>query len=59
MTTIQSDTRTSWNQSRIVGPKPPLKPKHIWVIRTRLQHDSRVRDLVMVRRRDRQQATRL
>jgi integrase len=31
----------------MVGPKPPLKPKHIWAIRTRLQHDGRVRDLAM------------
>ena len=36
MTTAQSITRVSWNQGRIVGPKPPLKPKHIWAIRPRL-----------------------
>lgn len=47
MTTVQSDTRISWNQGRIVGPKPPLRPKHIWAIRTHLQHDGRVRDLAM------------
>ena len=47
MTTAQSGTRISWNQGRIVGPKPPLKPKHIWAIRTRLQHDGRIRDLAM------------
>jgi integrase len=47
MTEVQSGTRISWNQGRIVGPKPPLKPKHIWAIRTRLQHDGRVRDLAM------------
>ena len=47
MTTAQSRTRVSWNQGRIVGPKPPLKPKHIWAIRTRLQHDGRIRDLAM------------
>ena len=47
MTTVQSGTRISWNQGRIVGPKPPLKPKHIWAIRTRLQHDGRIRDLAM------------
>lgn len=29
------------------GPKPPLKPKHIWAIRTCLQHENRVRDLAM------------
>lgn len=28
----------AWNTGRIIGPKPPLKPRHIWAIRTRLQH---------------------
>ena len=37
----------AWNVGRIIGPKPPLKPKHIWAIRTRLQHEGRVRDLAM------------
>lgn len=37
----------AWNTGRIIGPKPPLKPRHIWAIRTRLQHDQRVRDLAM------------
>jgi len=37
----------AWNLGRIIGPKPPLKPKHIWAIRTRLQHEGRVRDLAM------------
>ena len=48
MTATQLSTRVSWNHGRIVGPKPPLKPKHIWAIRTRLQHDGRVRDLAML-----------
>jgi hypothetical protein len=39
-----------WNSGRIIGPKPPLKPKHIWAIRTRLQHEGRVRDLAMFTR---------
>ncbi len=43
----QSPTRLPWNRGRIVGPKPPLKPKHIWAIRTRLQHDGHIRDLAM------------
>jgi len=47
MTATQLSTRVSWNHGRIVGPKPPLKPKHIWAIRTRLQRDGRVRDLAM------------
>ena len=39
--------RNSWNLGRIIGPKPPLKPKHIWALRTRLQHEGRTRDLAM------------
>lgn len=38
--------RPAWNTGRLIGPKKtPLKPRHIWTIRTRLQHDHRVRDL--------------
>lgn len=37
----------TWNTRRIIGPKPPLNPRHIWAIRTRLQHGRRVRDLAM------------
>ncbi len=47
MTQTQPAPRQSWNRGRIVGPKPPLKPKHIWAIRTRLHHDGRIRDLAM------------
>ena len=46
-TAPQSPTRVPWNRGRIIGPKPPLKPKHIWAIRTRLQHDGHIRDLAM------------
>jgi len=28
---------TSWNKGKIIGPKPPLQPKHVWLIRARLQ----------------------
>ena len=47
MTTSQQSPKQSWNRGRIIGPKPPLKPKHIWAIRTRLQHDGHIRDLAM------------
>ena len=47
MTTSQQSAKKSWNRGRIIGPKPPLKPRHIWAIRTRLQHDGHVRDLAM------------
>lgn len=39
--------RPAWNTGRLIGPQPPLKPHHIWAIRTPLQHDHRVRDLAM------------
>jgi site-specific recombinase XerC len=39
--------RRPWNAGHIIGPKPPLKPQHIWALRTRLQLERRVRDLAM------------
>ena len=47
MSDAQTPKRASWNRGRIIRPKPPLKPKHIWAIRTRMQHDGHVRDLAM------------
>ncbi len=40
-------TRRPWNKDKLVGPKPPLQPKHVWAIRTRLQMQQKVRDLVL------------
>ena len=39
METIQK--REAWNKSKLVGQKPPLKPKEIWasLLRTTLAHD--------------------
>jgi hypothetical protein len=39
--------REPWNKGRLIGQKPPLRPKHVWSIRTRLQMDGRTRDLAM------------
>src|SRR6202163_1139804 len=36
-----------WNKGRLTGSKPPLRPKHVWSIRTKLQIEGRVRDLAM------------
>ena len=36
-----------WNKGKLVGQKPPLKPKNIWAIRIHLQHENQVRDLAM------------
>ncbi len=45
--TVPTSTRVPWNRGRIVGPKPPLKPKHISALRTRLQLANRTRDLAL------------
>ena len=37
----------AWNAKRIVGAKPPLKPKHVWAIRQQLRANDRVRDLAL------------
>jgi hypothetical protein len=36
-----------WNKGRLTGQKPPLQPKHVWAIRTRLQLANRTRDLAL------------
>jgi integrase len=35
------------NKGKLIGPKPPLQPKHVWAIRTRLQLSKRIRDLAL------------
>ena len=39
--------RTAWNKGKLTGAKPPLRPKHVWSIRTKLQIEGRARDLAM------------
>jgi integrase len=39
--------RKSWNKGKLVGQKPPLKPKDIWAIRIYLHNEHAVRDLAM------------
>jgi hypothetical protein len=34
-------------QGKLTGAKPPLRPKHVWSIRTKLQIEDRVRDPAM------------
>jgi integrase len=36
-----------WNKGKLMGAKPPLRPKHVWSIRTKLQVADRKRDLAM------------
>src|SRR5205823_11597708 len=39
--------RTPWNKGKLTGAKPPLRPKHVWAIRTKLQVEGRIRELAM------------
>jgi len=34
--------REPWNKGKLTGQKPPLQPKNVWAIRTRLQIDNRI-----------------
>jgi integrase len=40
-------TGEPWNKGKLIGQKPPLKPKDIWAIRIQLQHAHQVRGLAM------------
>ena len=35
--------RVPWNKGKLTGAKPPLRPKHVWSIRTKLQIEGRAR----------------
>jgi integrase len=44
---ISTTKRPPWNKGKLTGAKPPLRPKHVWAIRTKLQIDQQVRDLAL------------
>jgi integrase len=44
---ITRANRQPWNKGKLIGQKPPLRPKHVWSIRTKLGLEGRVRDLAM------------
>src|SRR5450759_3409618 len=37
-----------WKKGKLTGAKPPLRQKHVWAIRTKLQIEKRTRDLASV-----------
>ena len=39
--------RVPWNKGKLTGAKPPLRPKHVWAIRTKLQMERQIRDLAL------------
>ncbi len=44
---VNTGPPNAWNKAKLIGPKPPLQPKHVWAIRTRLQLGKRIRDLAL------------
>src|SRR5882724_10455707 len=44
---ITSAKRIPWNKGKLPGAKPPLRLKHVWAIRTKLQIDQLARDLAL------------
>jgi integrase len=44
---VNAPQRVPWNKGKLTGSKPPLRPKQVWSIRTKLQIEGRARDLAM------------
>jgi len=44
---FDSQITQSRNKGKLTGAKPPLRPKHVWAVRTRLQLANRLRDLAL------------
>jgi integrase len=43
----QAGRRPPWNKRKLIGAKPPLRPSHVWSIRTKLQMADRKRYLAL------------
>ena len=46
-TVVTPARRSPWNKGKLVGAKPPLRPSHVWSIRTKLQMAGKKRDLAL------------
>jgi integrase len=44
---LPAPERIPWNKGKLTGAKPPLRQKHVWAIRTKLQIEQRTRDLAL------------
>lgn len=44
---VVKPARMPWNKGKLVGAKPPLRPSHVWSIRTKLQIEGKKRDLAL------------
>jgi integrase len=45
--TMPATKRVPWNKGKLIGARPPLRPKHVWAIRTLLQMEKQTRDLAL------------
>jgi hypothetical protein len=39
--------RPPWNKAKLVGAKPPLRPSHVWSMRTKLHMEGLTQDLAL------------
>ena len=46
-TSAADPVRPIWNKGKLTGPKPPLRPGHVWSIRAKLQLERRTRNLAL------------
>lgn len=44
---VVKTARLPWNKGKLIGAKPPLRPIHVWSIRTKLQIEGKKRDLAL------------
>jgi integrase len=44
---LPAPDRIPWNKGKLTGARPPLRQKHVWAIRTKLQIVQRTRDLAL------------
>ncbi len=42
-----ANKRVPWNKGKLIGARAPLRPKHVWAMRSRLLLEGRIRDLAM------------
>jgi hypothetical protein len=41
-------SRKPWNKGKLIGAKPPLRTKHVWAIRSKLQAERKTRERFLV-----------
>jgi len=44
---VRPGRRPPWNKGKLIGAKPPLRPSHVWSIRTKLQMQGLTRELAL------------